>query len=48
MDFQLNFIGNSMESIWNPHGLDHGMSMEWSIPWSFHTDSIVGMEWENG
>ena len=48
MDLQCKFIGNSMESTRNPHGLVHGMSMEWSIPYGFHMDSIVGMEWKNG
>ena len=43
-EFDCKFIGNSMESTGNPHGLAHGMSMEWSIPYGYHMDSIVGME----
>jgi hypothetical protein len=43
MDLQLKFIEipwNYMES----NGPAHGIHMECRIPWTFHMDSIVGME----
>ena len=41
---QLIFIVNSRKSMWNPHGPVHGIHLEFTIPWTFHMDSIVGME----
>jgi hypothetical protein len=39
-EFVIKFIGNSMDSIWNPHGPVHGFHMECTIPWTFHMESI--------
>jgi hypothetical protein len=39
-NLHLKFI----EIPWNPHGPVHGIHMECTIPWTFHKDSIVGME----
>jgi hypothetical protein len=38
------FHGIHMESIWNPYGLSMDQSMECTIPWTFHMESIVGMD----
>ena len=43
MDLQFKFIGNSMDSTWTVHGIH----MEWCIPWTFHMESIVDMEWKH-
>jgi hypothetical protein len=47
IELGLKFIGDSMDSIWIPHGLVHGIHMECIIPWTFHMDSIPTMEWKN-
>jgi len=43
MDLQLKFIGNSMESIWNPYGMVYSMDNPYGIvysmdnPYGFHS-----------